>query len=45
MCLWLCSVFTVARGLSLVAVSRGYSPGAVQGLLAVVASFLTEHKL
>ena len=35
---WLHWVFVAARGLSLVAVSRGYSFVAVRGLLIVVAS-------
>ena len=32
-------------GLSLVAVSRGYSPVAVHGLLIAVASLVAEHGL
>ena len=32
-------------GFSLVAVTRGYSPVAVRGLLTVVASVVVEHRL
>ena len=34
-----------ARGLSLVAASRGYSLGAVQGLLIAMASLVVQHRL
>ena len=33
------------RGLSLVALSRAYSPAVVLGLLLVVASLAAEHRL
>lgn len=42
---WLCWVVFVALGLSLLAVSRGSSPALVQGLLMVVASLVSEHRL
>ena len=42
---WLHWVFVVVRGLSLVAVSGGYSFVAVHGLLIAVASFVAEHGL
>ena len=38
-------VFVAARGLSLVAVSGGYSSVAVHGLLISVASLVVEHGL
>ena len=41
----LCWVFIAAPKLSLVAASRGYSLVAVLGLLIVLASFVTEHRL
>ena len=41
---WLHWVFVAVHGLSLVAVSRGYSV-AVHGLLIVVASLVAEHRL
>ena len=44
-CFWLHWVFVAARGLSLVAESRGYSLVAVCGLLIAVASLVTEHVL
>ena len=45
---WLCWVFVAARGLSLVAASRGYSSlpckgFSLQGLLIEVASLVAEH--
>ena len=39
------SVFVAVCRLSLVVVSRGYSLGAVGGLLPVVASLIAEHRL
>ena len=42
---WLCWVFVVARGLSLVVASGGYSFVVVHGLLIVVASLVVEHGL
>ena len=42
---WLCWVFVAARGLSLVAASRGYSLVAVRGLLTMVASLAAENRL
>ena len=42
---WLCCVFVAGRGLSLVAVSGGYSSFAVCGLLIAVASLVVEHGL
>ena len=42
---WLCWVFVAAHGLSLVAVSGGYSSVAVRGLLIEVASLVVEHGL
>ena len=44
MCFWLHWVFIAASGLSLAAVSGGYSLGAVHGLLTMVAS-LAENRL
>ena len=41
----LCWVSDAAHGLSLVAVSRGYSLAVVHGLLIVVASLIEEHRL
>ena len=41
---WLCWVFVATCGLSLVAVSGGYSV-AVGGLLIAVASLVAEHGL
>ena len=38
-------MFIAARGLSLVAVSRGATLLAVHGLLIVVASLVAEHRL
>ena len=43
--IWLCWVFFVAQGLSLVAVSRGLLFLAVHRLLTVVASLVGEQKL
>ena len=43
--LWLPWVFVAVRGLSLVAVSGGYSVVAVCGLLIDVASLVAEHRL
>ena len=40
---WLHWVFVGARGLSVVAVSGGYSSFVVRGLLIVVASVVAEH--
>ena len=40
---WLRWVFIAAQGLSLVAVSRGYSLAVVHRLLIVVAALITEH--
>ena len=42
---WLCWVFVAVCGLSLVAVSRGYSLVALWGLLIEVASLVAEHGL
>ena len=42
---WLHRVFVAALGLSLVAVSGGYSLVLAQGLLIVVASLAAEHGL
>ena len=42
---WLHWVFIAIHGLSLVAVSRGYSLVAVRGLLIVVDSHAMEHRL
>ena len=42
---WLHSVLVAAGGLSLVAVSRGCSLVAAQGLLTAVASLVAEHRL
>ena len=39
---WLCWVFVAARGLSLVAASRGYSLVSVPGLLIAMASLVAE---
>ena len=44
LCFWLCGV-TAACGLSLVALSWGYSLVAVCGLLIAVASLVAEHRL
>ena len=41
----LCWVFDAAHGLSVVAVSRGYSLAVVHRLLFVVASLVAEHRL
>ena len=41
-CFWLRWVFIAAQGLSLVAVSRGYSVGVVHRLL-IVAALIVEH--
>ena len=40
---WLFWVFAVARGLSLVAASRGYSLVVVLGFLTVVTSLIEEN--
>ena len=42
---WLLWVFTAACELSLVVAIRGYSQGAMQGLLIAVASLVVEHGL
>ena len=42
---WLCWVFLVACGLSLVAESGVCSPVVIQGLLVAVASLVTGHSL
>ena len=42
---WWCHVFITMYGLSLVAVSRGYSLVKVHRLLIVVASLVAEHRL
>ena len=42
---WLHWVFITLHGLSLVAVSRGYSLFAVYGLLFSMASLVAEHRL
>ena len=42
---WLCRGFVDVHGLSLVAVSRDYSPVAVRGHLAAVASLVAEQGL
>ena len=42
---WLCWVLVAARGLSLIAASRGYPLVAVNRLLIVVASLVAEHEL
>ena len=42
---WLLWVFVAVRGLSLVAVSGGYSFIVVHRLLIVVASLVAEHRL
>ena len=42
---WLCWVFVAACGLSLVAVSEGYSFVTVRGLLIAVAPLVAEHWL
>ena len=42
---WLCSVFIVVCGLSLIAASEGYSLIAVHGLLTAISSLVAEHGL
>ena len=42
---WLCLVFVAARGLSLVAASRGYSLLRCAGFLIAVTSLIVEHGL
>ena len=42
---WLCWVFIVARGFSLVVASRGHSLVVVQGLLTAVASLVGVTKV
>ena len=42
---WLHCVFVASQECSLVAVSRGYSPAAVLGLLILVASLAVEYRL
>ena len=42
---WLCWIFIVAHGLSLVVMSGGCSLVALHGLLIVVASLVAEHRL
>ena len=42
---WLCWVFVVVRGLSLVAVNGDYSPGVAYGLLSAVASLVDAQAL
>ena len=42
---WLCWVFVVALGVSLVVVSGGYSLVAEHGLLIVVAALVAKHRL
>ena len=42
--IWLCWLFVAVHGLSLVAVSGGYSVAA-HGLLIAVASLVVEHRL
>ena len=44
-CFWLRWVFVAARGLSLVAASRGYSSLWCTGFLIAVASLVVEHRL
>ena len=41
---WLCWVFIIAQGLSLVAASGDYSVVMVHGLLIAVASLVSEHR-
>ena len=41
---WLCWVFIIAQGLSLVAATGGYSLVVVHGLLIAVASLVLEHR-
>ena len=43
--LWLCWVFVVLSGLSLVAASGGYCLVTVRGFLTAVASLAAEHGL
>ena len=43
--LWLCWVFIVVHGLSLVAASEVYSPAAVCRLLLAVTSLAMVHRL
>ena len=43
--LWLCGVLAAVHGLSLVAVSRDYSPVAVCRLLIAVASLVAKQEL
>ena len=42
---WLCWVFVVVRGLSLVVVNRVYPPAVVCWFLIAVASLVLEHRL
>ena len=42
---WLHWIFIAVHELSLVVVSRGSSPVVVHGLLIVVASLVSEHRL
>ena len=42
--LWLCWVVIAVHGPSLAAVSGGYSPVAVHGILILVASLVAEHQ-
>ena len=44
-CFWLCWVFVFTHGLSLVALSRGYSLVELFGLLIAVAFLVVEHRL
>ena len=44
-CFWLCWVFVVTRGLSLAALSRGYSLVELFRLLTAVAFPVVEHRL
>ena len=43
--IWLCWVFVAMRGLFLVAVTMGYSPVVVRGLVIVVAFLVGEYML
>ena len=42
---WLCWVFVVVHGLSLAAVSRGYSLAVARQLLIAVTSLVVEYRL
>ena len=44
-CFWLCWVFVFTHGLSLVALSRGYSLVELFGLLIAAAFLVVEHRL